>query len=73
MFSGTLLAKKYTNALVQSTIHVDELNALCVDIPEGILDSWTARILAWELDREQPNPYFNPRSGMSKCTVCCDS
>jgi len=44
---------------------VDEFAALSVDIPEEILHSWTAKILTWELDREQPNPYFNPSSGMS--------
>ena len=63
--SGTLLAKKYANALAQSAVHADEFAALCVGIPEEILNSWTARILAWEVDRDQPNPYFNPFSGTS--------
>ena len=51
---------------MQTTTHEDEFAALCTDIPEDILDSWTTKILAWELDREQPNPYFNPSSGTSK-------
>jgi hypothetical protein len=58
-----LLAKKYTNALVQAATHMDEFTALCVDIPQETLDSWAARILAWEVDRKQLNPYFNPSSG----------
>ena len=61
--TGTLLAKKYNNALVQSAVHIEEFAALCTDIPQETLDSWTARILAWELDRDQPNPYFNLSSG----------
>ena len=64
---GTLLAKKYAAALVQSATHADEFTALSVDVPEEVLASWTTRIVAWELDREQPNPYFNPSSGMSYC------
>ena len=64
MFSGTLLAKKYVNALTQSGTHADEFAALCIDIPEETLDLWTTRIVAWELNREQPNPYFNPSTGM---------
>ena len=67
--SGTLLARKYANALTQSTTHVDEFDALCTDIPEGILNSWSARILAWEVDRDQPNPYFNLSSGTFECVV----
>lgn len=70
LFSGTLLAKKYTNACTQSTTHVDEFAALCTDIPEKLLKLWTDRILAWELDRSQLNPYFNPSSGASD-RVCC--
>ena len=62
-FSGTLLAKKYINACTQSTTHVDEFAALCTDVPEELLEQWAARIRAWELDRNQLNPYFNPSSG----------
>jgi len=65
LLSGTLLPKKYTNALTQSATHTDEFAALCVSIPKDTLDSWTAKILSWERDRNQPNPYFNPSSGMS--------
>ena len=71
MFSGTLLAKKYVSAIAQSVTHADELAALCVDIPKDILDSWTARIIAWELDREQPNPYSNPSSGTLEYIMNC--
>jgi len=63
--SGTLLVRKYTNALTQSTGHTDEFTALCIDIPKDTLDLWTTRILSWERDRNQPNPYFNPSSGTS--------
>lgn len=56
--------KKYTAALAQSTTHSDEFSALSVDIPKDMLDSWTARIRSWENDRNQPNPYFNPLTGM---------
>ena len=45
-----LLAKKYTNALVQSATHEDEFEALCINIPLTIIDSWMARILTWEFD-----------------------
>ena len=62
---GALLAKKYTNALAQATDHGDEFTALCTDISAEVLDSWTTRIISWELDRSQPNPYFNPSSGTS--------
>ena len=62
---GTLLAKKYTNALTQSATHADEFSALCIGILDDTLASWTAAILSWEGDRDQPNPYFNPSSGMS--------
>jgi hypothetical protein len=61
--SGTLLAKKYINARTQSVTHIDEFAALSTDIPNETLALWTGRICAWELDREQPNPYFNPSSG----------
>ena len=61
---GTLLAKKYTNALEQSAAHADEFDALCVDVPKETLDSWTEKITSWECDRSKPNPYFNPSSGM---------
>ena len=37
--------------------------ALCVGVPQDILDAWATRVEAWELDRDQPNPYFNPSSG----------
>ena len=62
---GSLLAKKYATAVVQSATHADEFTALSVDVPEEILDSWTTKILTWEHDREQPNLYFNPSSGTS--------
>ena len=68
--SGTLFARKYANALIQSATHVDEFDALCVDIDEEILNLWTSRILAWELDRQQPNPYFTLLSGMSRRVAC---
>ena len=51
------------NALAQSAIHADEFAALCIDISEGTLQLWEAKILSWERDRDQPNPYFNPASG----------
>ena len=57
------LAKKYSNALMQATVHEDEFAALCSDIPTELLDSWTAIIITWEVDRSHPNPYFNPSSG----------
>ena len=62
---GPLLAKKYVNALEQSATHSDEFTDLCTDVPEDTLDSWTKRIVLWEGDRNQPNPYFNPSSGTS--------
>lgn len=71
--SGPLLAKKYTNALVQSATHVDEFTDLCVGIPKDVLDSWMAKILSWETDRDKPNPYFNPSSGMSDSSCVADS
>jgi len=70
LFSGALLVMKYTNACMQSTTHVDEFAALCTDVPEGLLELWATRILAWELNRKQPNPYFNPSSGASDHTCC---
>ena len=69
LHAGTLLAKKYTNALAQSATHEDEYVALCVGIPADTLGPWRTKILTWEADRDQPNPYFNPTSGMS-CHRC---
>ena len=69
LVSGTLLAKKYATALTQSATHADEFTALSADVPKEILDPWTVKILAWEIDREQPNPYFNPSSGTSYCVL----
>ena len=63
--SGTLLAKKFTNALEQSVVHSDEFLALSADIPSDILDLWTTRITSWESNRKMPNPYYNPSSGIS--------
>ncbi|KAF9777691.1 hypothetical protein BJ322DRAFT_1114826 [Thelephora terrestris] len=66
---GTLLAKKYTNALVQSATHADEFDALCVGVSPDTVNLWTERILNWEGDRSQPNPYFNPSSGPSELEI----
>ena len=66
-----LLAKKYANALIQSATHTDELAALCVGIPKETLDLWTTRIITWEFDRKQPNPYSNPLSGVPNYIVHC--
>lgn len=60
---GTLLAKKYTNSLTQAAIHEDEFAALSVGISEEIINLWTAKITAWEVDRQKSNPYFSPTSG----------
>ena len=56
-----------SNALDQSEIHKEDFAALCVGIPQDTLDAWTTRIEAWELDRDQRNPYFNPSSGKFGC------
>jgi hypothetical protein len=62
---GPLLTKKYISALAQAATHSDEFAALCIDIPKDTLDSWTERIISWEGNRSQPNPYFNQSSGTS--------
>ncbi|KAF9780638.1 hypothetical protein BJ322DRAFT_1023868 [Thelephora terrestris] len=67
--SGTLLAKKYINARTQSVTHIDEFAALSTDVPNETLALWTGRICAWELDRVQPNPYFNPSSSPSESEI----
>ena len=51
------------NTLAQSATHTDKLAALCTNISEETLQSWKAKILSWECDWDQPNPYFNPISG----------
>ena len=61
---GPLLAKKYEAAQTQSATHSDEFTALCIDIPKDTLDSWTEKIISWEANRNQPNPFFHPSSGM---------
>lgn len=66
--SGTLLAKKYINARTLSATHVDEFAALSTNVPDETLTLWASKICAWEVDREQPNPYFNPSSGTLNCT-----
>ncbi|KAF9782642.1 hypothetical protein BJ322DRAFT_1022239 [Thelephora terrestris] len=66
---GTLLAKKYTNALVQSATHEDEFTALCTGISSETLGLWTTGITEWELDRTKPNPYFRPSSGLSESQI----
>ena len=65
LLPGPLLAKKYATALTQATTHSDEFTALCINIPKYTLDSWTEKIISWEDNRNQPNPYFNPSSGTS--------
>ena len=70
-FLGALLAKKYSNAVKQSATHNDEFDGLCVGIPDKTLDSWTEKITAWEFDRGEPNPYFQPSSGTSGPRTRC--
>jgi len=57
---GSLLMKKYLNAVEQSKFHKDELSLINDSLPEDLVQLWTAKITTWENDRTTPNPYYLP-------------
>lgn len=57
---GTLLAKKYLNAVEQAEAHAQELLLINKALPQTLIESWTTVITTWENDRTAPNPYYIP-------------
>ena len=57
---GSLLAKKYLNAVEQAAFHAEELSLLNEGLPATLVQSWTAKITTWEKDRGAANPYYIP-------------
>ncbi|KAF8425033.1 hypothetical protein L210DRAFT_3421490 [Boletus edulis BED1] len=54
---GALLSKKTKEAMKECTIHHAALTELETSIPTERLSVWRSEVMAWELDRKQPNPY----------------
>jgi len=57
---GSLLAKKYLNAVQQADLHEEELGLINEDLPIACVASWKKMIATWENDRSSPNPYYTP-------------
>lgn len=57
---GSLLAKKYLNAVKQAKLHEEELELINESLPIALVNTWKAMITTWESDRGSPNPYYTP-------------
>ena len=60
MNEGSLLAKKYLNAVQKAMVHAEELSFINDGLPTTLVQLWMAKITTWEDDRNAPNPYYIP-------------
>lgn len=59
---GSLLAKKYLNAVEKADLHAEVISLINAGLPRDLVDLWTAKIITWENDRSAPNPYYTPET-----------
>jgi hypothetical protein len=63
---GQSLASQFTRAITMRARHIALFRKFSARFTPATIETWTARITAWEADTSKPCPYEEPSNGESK-------